>query len=458
MTETEEMVGGSFRDPSGVVFRREGAVYRRINPVYREHYEHLVSSGLYKVLVERQLLVAHQEACIAGDMTRGAYKTLRPELAPFISYPYEWCFGQLRDAALAALAIQGIALRHGMILKDASAYNMQFIGGKPRLIDTLSFEIYREGEPWIAYRQFCQHFLAPLLLMAYRDPSLIRLLALHLDGIPLPLASQLLPLAARWRPSVFSHIQLHARTQQRFSRRQQVRVQRRSISRLGMQGLVANLTSLVSSLRPHGNPSHWSGYYGDNSYTGPAFGHKQRAVSRFLAGLRPAMVWDLGANTGVFSLIAAAQGALTVAFDADHAAVDAHYRECVSQGQNRVLPLVVDLTNPSAAIGWNHQERDSLASRGPCDTALALALVHHLAISNNVPLDQIAAWLRRLCRSLIIEFVPKNDPQCQRLLASRRDIFPNYHREGFEQAFSRHFRVEEKAGLPDSSRVIYRMR
>jgi hypothetical protein len=344
-----------------------------------------------------------------------------------------------------------------MGLKDASAYNIQFLHGRPCLIDTLSFEMCRDGEPWVAYRQFCQHFLAPLLLMAYQDPRLVRLLALHVDGVPLDLAAQLLPLGARLRPSVFSHVQLHARTQQHFADRPE-EVRGRRISRAGLEGLLDNLESLVSSLRLRSRASHWADYYSANSYADQAFGHKQLVVSQFLQRLQPATVWDLGANTGIFSRLAAHQGAVTIAFDLDHAAVETHYRECLDREETRVLPLVLDLTNPSPGLGWNNRERDSLADRGPCDTALALAVVHHLAIANNLPLDEIARFLRSLCRSLIIEFVPKEDPQSRRLLASRRDIFPDYNRECFEQAFSRQFSLEERVEIADSSRVLYLMR
>jgi len=187
------IVASSFRDPSGFVFWQDGAIYRQINTIYKEDYDRLMTSGLHKALVEEGLIVSHEEVALQSAAPQVAYKVIRPDQVPFISYPYEWSFSQLKGAALATLRIQRKALDFGMSLKDCSAYNMQFMKGKPVFIDTLSFEKYQEGSPWVAYRQFCQHFLAPLALMSHRDSRLGQLLRIHLDGVPLDLASKLLP-------------------------------------------------------------------------------------------------------------------------------------------------------------------------------------------------------------------------------------------------------------------------
>jgi hypothetical protein len=185
MNEGSAADPSSFRDPSGYLFHRGAELYRQVNRRYQENYDLLTSSGLYDKLVAEGLLVPHEEVDLEPLDAATAYKTIKPLLVPFVSYPYEWCFSQLKDAALATLAIQKTAMSHGMSLKDASAYNIQFIDCRPVLIDTLSFERYVPGRPWIAYRQFCQHFLAPLALMSYRDPRVSQLLKAGLDGIPL---------------------------------------------------------------------------------------------------------------------------------------------------------------------------------------------------------------------------------------------------------------------------------
>jgi len=210
-------LSASFRDPSGFLFTRQGVLYRQVNQAYQPHYDKLLNSGLYDKLVKAGLLIPHEEVGVEPAEPSLAYKVLRPERVDFISYPYEWSFSQLQDAALATMAIQKLALDAGMVLKDSSAYNIQFYRGRPVLIDTLSFEAYREGEPWVAYRQFCQHFLAPLSLMAYTDVRLNQLLRIYIDGVPLDLAVRLLPGRTRFDLGLATHIHLHAVAQQRYA-------------------------------------------------------------------------------------------------------------------------------------------------------------------------------------------------------------------------------------------------
>ncbi len=458
MTPADGAVTGSFRDPSGFVFRRDGAVYRQVNEAGREHYEALTASGLYDALVRDGLLIAHDEVDPALAPQAGAWKVLKPSPVPFISYPYEWCFSQLKDAALATLAIQKRAFEHGASLRDASAFNIQFVAGRPLLIDTLSFERYREGEPWTAYGQFCRHFLAPLALMSTVDARLAKLLSVHLDGVPLDLASRLLPRRTRWRPSLLMHVHLHARSQRRHERDEKIETRGRRVSRLGFQGIVDSLESAVKRLGWEPTGTEWADYYGRTNYTDEALAAKERLVEAFLDRLGPKTVWDLGANTGRFSRLAAAHGAMTVAADADPAAVERAWLDVKARGETRVLPLVVDLTNPTPAIGWENAERASFVERGPADAAFALALVHHLVIGNNLPLGAVARFFARAAKALVVEFVPKSDSQVKRLLATREDIFPEYTREGFERAFDASFEIETSAGVPGTERTLYLMR
>jgi len=450
-------IAGSFRDPSGFLFHRDGVLYRQVNSGYRDHYDLLMGSGLYQKLTEQGLLIPHEEVDIRGLPPAGAYKIIRPDLISFISYPYGWCFSQLKAAALLTLEVERIALEHGMTLKDCSAYNVQFQQGRPIFIDTLSFKRYVEGQPWAAYRQFCQHFLAPLALMSHKDICLSQLLRIYIDGIPLDLASKLLPAATLFSPALLAHIHLHAKSQERYGGRK-VDVKGLKLSRLGLYGIVDQLTSAVRGLkwRPHGTA--WAGYYNDTNYTDAALKHKQELVEGYLDRLKPGTVWDLGANTGLFSRIAGRMGAETVAFDIDPTAVELNYLECVKEGDKNILPLVVDLVNPSPGLGWENSERLSLIQRGPADTVLALALVHHLAITSNVPLVSIASFFSSLCRSLIVEFVPKNDSQVERLLTNREDIFTDYTQQGFEAAFMRYFTIEDSQPIRDSQRILYLMR
>lgn len=446
----------SFRDRSGFLFTREGRLFRQVNRSCQPDYDLLLSSGLYQDLVDRGLLIPHSESSEAPADPDLAYRVLEPERIPFISYPYEWCFGQLKRAALLTLEIHKRALDRNLSLKDASAYNVQFRGPQPVLIDTLSFERFVEDRPWIAYRQFCQHFLAPLALMALVDLRLSQLLRVHIDGIPLDLASRLLPGRTRLNPSLSLHIHMHASAQRRYSSASAA-PSRGRMTRLGHIGMIENLESAVRALKWEPRGSAWQSYYQETNYTPAALEHKQSLTESFLSQARPRVAWDLGANTGLFSRIASRQGAYTLSIDSDPGAVELNDREAVKAAERLLLPLQIDLTNPSPALGWQNEERMSLRERGPADALLALALIHHLAIANNTPLAEIAAWFSRLTRWLVLEFVPKEDSQVQRLLSFRADIFDDYDEAGVEKAFAGAFRIVSRQPIRESVRILYLM-
>jgi len=453
-------VQGSFRDPSGFVFTRDGIVYRQVNLNYRSHYDQLISGGLYAELTDRRMLVPHEEDDAHQSNSGDAYKLLRPLPLPFVSYPYEWSFSQLKDAALLTLAIQKRALSRGMILKDASAYNIQFFEGKPILIDTLSFESYQEGKAWIAYKQFCQHFLAPLLLMSHKDIRLSQMLRVFVDGIPLDLASAMVSKATYRQLGILMHVHLHARAQHQYkdSSRPTGALARQRIGKKSLLQIADSLRNTIRGLRWRHGATAWSDYYDGDSYQEEAFRHKLELVAEYLDLIKPSCVWDLGANTGEFSRIASGAGAFTVSADNDPGVVEDNYLTAKRDREKNLLPLLVDLVNPSGAIGWANAERQSLAERSNADCLLALALIHHLAISNNVPLSMIADYFASLAEWLVIEFVPKRDQQTQKLLRSRRDVFEDYSLEGFEACFSRAYEIVKSYPLRQSDRVLYLMR
>ena len=449
-------LSASFRDPSGFLFSRGGVLYRQVNRAYEKEYARLIESGLYDKLVKAGLLIHHVEVDQAPAAGEAAFKIIQPERVPFISYPYEWSFGQLKSAALATLSIQKRALKLGMSLKDASAYNIQFVRGKATLIDTLSFEVYNEGEPWVAYRQFCQHFLAPLALMALKDVRLSQLLRVYIDGVPLDLASTLLPSKTRFNFGLLTHIHLHAGVQKKYSG-EEVKSRNGSMNKQAMTGLIDNLEATIQKLDWTPRGTEWGNYYDITNYSDAAFEHKKQLVGEWTQRIQPALAWDLGANNGVFSRVASSTCPYVVSFDIDPAAVEQNYRQTKTDKTENILPLVLDLTNPTPAIGWANRERDSFGARGPADMILALAVIHHLAISNNVPLPQLADFFAETGKWLVIEFVPKPDSQVQKLLASRKDIFPDYTREGFEAAFKEKFHVREAVEIRESERVLYLM-
>ena len=458
MKKTSKKVEGSFRDPSGFLFSQDGTLYRQINKAYQEDFDVLIKSGLAKKLIKEKLLIPHREVSLEKAQTKDAYKVIKPTLIPFVSYPYEWSFSQLKDAALLTLKIQKIALGHGMSLKDASAYNVQFLEGRPILIDTLSFERFQE-KPWIAYKQFCQHFLAPLALMAHTDIRLSQLLRVHIDGVPLDLASKLLPAKTKLNLQLLLNIHLHAKSQNYFADKpQSSSIEKQAkLSKARSIRVINGLENLIKSLEWKPKGTEWGDYYGSTNYSKKSFEHKKKIVERFLKKVKPKTAWDLGANTGEFSRIASDRKIQTTSFDIDPAAVEINYLQVKEQEEKYLLPLVLDLTNPSPAIGWENKEREPLVERGPADMILPLALIHHLAISNNLPLEMIAKFFKKICRFMIIEFVPKEDSQVQKLLATRKDIFPNYNQESFEKEFKKEFKIIEKEDIKGSKRTLYLM-
>lgn len=452
---------GSFRDPAGFIFVHNGELYRQVNLVGKQDYEFFMSSGLYAALSDAGLLVSHEELKAPPRLadSRLRYKIIKPTRVPFVSYPYEWTFSQLKDAALLTLGIQKIALVHGMILKDASAFNVQFVGNRAIFIDTLSFRIYKKGAPWDGYKQFCQHFIAPLTLAAYTSPAAISTLKVFLDGIPLNFAAQLLPAKSKMRWGQLAHLHLHAASQKRYDKANlNPKAKPRTISPTALQGLLSSLQKTISRLNLPKQRSEWGDYYDNTNYSSAAFTTKKKIVKQLLGKLpeTPKVVWDMGANDGTFSELAAKLGADTVSFDIDYQAVEKNYAKERDNGMSKlILPLVQDLSNPSPALGWAHQERSSLEERGPADVALALALVHHLAIGNNSPLIDIASFFRSICRHLIIEFIPKEDSKVEILLRGRNNIFTDYDIEHFEAAFGQHFKLISRVPVTGSRRVIY---
>ena len=301
MAEATEIIRdpASFRDPSGFIFERDGIKLRQVNAGYAADYDHFLASGLYDELVAAGLLLAHEELPSSESTTDEAYKVLLPAQLSWVSYPYEWSFSQLRDAALVTLEIQRRALAKGMTLKDASAYNVQLHRGRATFIDTLSFERHNDGQAWIAYRQFCQHFLGPLALMSRTDVRLNQLLRVYLDGVPLDLASRLLPWKSRFSLSLGLHIHAHARIQRRHEQAATPNSKSPLLSRRQFNALISGLDAAVRSLRWNPPPSEWSDYYAaNNNYGEQGMDAKQRLVRKLLEQVGPRTVWDLAPTIG----------------------------------------------------------------------------------------------------------------------------------------------------------------
>jgi hypothetical protein len=451
----------SFRDPAGFVYRERGDLRRQVNLTYRPHYDRLMASGLYDELVAERLLVPHEELATEGWDPALAYRVIRPERIGLVSYPYEWCFSQYRDAALLALEVQRRALARGMTLKDCNAYNLQFHRGRPIFIDTLSFEVQREGAPWAGYLQFCEHFLAPLALMALKDHRLSQLCRTNIDGIPLDLAARLLPARSWGHCGLAVHLRLHQRLR-RAHRPDLATVTaaraRLTVSRGAMLGLIDSLDTAVRRLQWRAPRDGWASYDENLPYSAEGFERKVGLVRELIDRAGARIIWDLGANTGHFSRIAAEAGASTVALDSDPACIERMYFDARSRGETRLLPLVIDLLNPSPASGWMNRERTSIFERGRPEMVMALALIHHLAFVGNQPMANLAEFFRGLAPWLLIEFVPETDPQVRLLAVQRAGVHHEYNREVFERCFGRRFSITASEPVTEQGRILYLLR
>lgn len=447
----------SYRDPDGFAFQEQGRWYRAVTARGLGVLEHLERSGLYSELTDQGCLISHEIE--SQRRVPGAVRVLCPEQVPFLSYASEWGFEQLKDAARLTLSIHARALSRGAWMADAATSNIQFFHGAPRLIDTLSVKPLRDGVPWLAYRQFCEQFLAPLALASSLGAPALALLRAFPEGVPLPLVSRLLPLKSWLRPALLLHLHAHALAIQRAAKfAAGARPAHRPVSLAALKGLAHSLTGCVEQLRARSAGAPWLGYYENDLLTPRYLEHKEKAVLSWLGTLASKRVWDAGANTGHFSRLTARAGASVIALEADAECVDRIYVDCCREARLDVLPLVIDLAQPTPPAGWNLRERRALTDRGHPDVVLALALTHHLALGRNLPLPMVAEFFGQLAPHLIIEFVPKTDPNARRLLACREDIFPHYDQSGFEAAFGARYTIESRQPLEGTERWLYLMK
>jgi hypothetical protein len=454
-------VKSSFRDPGNQVFIRDGGIYRLIRGPAVSDYKALMQSGLYEKLIAKGLIIPHEEVTHEFSAIHEVGTddiVIRPYIIPFISYPYEWSFSALKAAALVTLEIQKLAMDHGLTLKDASAFNIQFLNGKWVLIDTGSFHIQQEIHPWSAYRQFCQHFLAPLLLIAYCDERLLTLISHYTDGIPLDMATKFLPLRAKCRLPVFIHLICHSRFVLKDFKVGAVEQQKKTISKASAYGMLDQLSSLIHSLEFKISNSAWTDYENTHTYLKDEFKEKETFILNCADKINIHQIWDLGANTGHFSRLLSIHSKRKlsiVAFDYDFMTVEVGYRKSSLLTQNHPLHIWMDLLNPSPGLGWAGEEWESIKNRGPADLVLALALLHHLCLSGNISFTHIFDYLKNIGRYLIIEFIPKTDPQSQRLLKSRQDIYVDYNQVKFEKVMQQYFRILATKEVSKSGRILY---
>jgi len=459
---------GSFRDRDSRVLLADQRVFRVLSAQGLSDWKALAASELIGRHVSDGSLISASEisldrlpaAARAAALPEAAVAALEHPMLAAVSYPYEWTFGMLKDAALLQLSLIEEALGEGLILKDASPYNVQWRGAGPVFIDVGSFEQLQPGEPWAGYRQFCCLNLYPLMVQAHLGVPFSTFLRGSLEGIEPQSCSRLLRGRHRFRRGVMSHVHLHARLERSNERSagRQVRGELRRAD-FGVELIRANvrkLTRVVDGLRWKPGETAWTSYRATSTYTDQDTEAKERFVRR-AGDVAPAVTWDIGCNDGHYSRIAAEWSDVVLALDNDQATVEALYRALRDEGNTKILPLVFDAVDPSPALGWRNAERRTLSQRSKPELVLALAVVHHLSITANVPIEEIISWFHSLDASLVVEFVDRDDPMAERLLSAKRPgANRDYSRETFEKALHASFEVSETTALPSGTRVLYR--
>jgi hypothetical protein len=452
---------GSFRDRNGRVFYAQGKTFRSLSDTAYTHWKMLLGTEFFSRKMNAGKIIATRQAdsiAINSDSDDAWAAHLIHQTIPFISYPYEWSFSMLKDAALLHLELLLDALEENMILKDSSAYNIQWTGVNPVFIDIPSFEALPAGEPWVGYRQFCQLFLYPLLLQAYKDVDFHSFLRGNIEGIDPVQMNNLMSLRDTFRPGVLTNIRLQAKLQNQFGKTAKNVKKELKSAGFNKDLITANvkrIRKLVTTLRWGASESQWSAYTETHSYTDSDQGRKAAFIENIAATKNYTLVWDIGCNTGKFSRIAASHADYVVAMDADHLCIDHLYRALQDEDLKNILPLYMNLADPSPDLGWRGLERKSLTMRGTPDLILCLALIHHAVISANIPVQDFVDWLASLDSSIIIEFVSKDDVMVQTLLRNKEDQYDDYTPEHFEKVLARSFDVRRTEKLGSGTRQLY---
>ncbi|AXG72349.1 hypothetical protein KORDIASMS9_04620 [Kordia sp. SMS9] len=452
---TNAQHASSYRDPSGYVYVENDSIKRIIFPSYFPQYEALQTSEFFQKAFQHKLLIPHTET----EHTEN-HICIQPAQIPFITYPYEWSFQQYKEAALHTLKLQKYALQHNFSLKDATAYNIAFYKGNAIFIDTLSLDFYQENTPWRAYKQFITHFLGPLVVAKYHGAEFLKTMSNFIDGIPLKMIASLLPGKTKLNPFLYTNIHLLAKFENKHQEEDVKATKQASLSKKGLFNIIDSLYNYIKKLKLS-SQSEWGNYYQKTNYSDTAFQQKSSIINDWMQEIQAKTVIDVGGNDGTFVREIQTEIELALVGDIDNNAVDQNHYAVKKNKEQNMLPFTIDLLNPSAAIGFQNTERSSFIERVKAfqpDATLALALIHHISLTGNVPFQNSAAFFATFSKNLIIEFPKRADSYATRLLNAKaefKDQFGHYNVENFEKTYSEHFKLVAKKEIADSERVLY---
>ncbi len=439
----------SFRDPESVLEFDAQYYYRKMSVNYLPHYIFFNKSGLKDRLIKDGYILPFEEIFVEQPTIGFANQVLQTKKIPFVSYPYEWSFSQLKIAALQTLKINQIALDYGMILKDSSVYNIQFIGPKAFFIDISSFEVYESNSLWVGYQQFCRHFLAPLLLASYNDVQLIKLLLFNLDGLELSLTRKLLPIKSFFSSGVFLHIILNTIGVNKLSEK------KKQLKLHGLRSILVHLSDTIENLKLKNKNSKWADYYNKTNYSDSGLLQKANIIETFIKQLDIKTALDVGANDGRFSKMLSDHSVYTVSTDNDELVVDKNFNNALRDGNNYLLSLHLNFANPTPSIGWDNIERKSFYERSNFDLVIALAVVHHFFITYDLSFEMIAEKFSKIGKYLIIEFPIPQDEKVQIIARNKPIRFLNYNIDFFKSGFEKYFLELDNKFVESNSRIVF---
>jgi ribosomal protein L11 methylase PrmA len=443
---------GSFRDPAGRIYYKNNKVFRKLSALGVERYSKLDEANIIDKSIENGFLIETKKNQINNEVI------LEHEKIPYISYPYEWSFSQLKDAAIFHLDFHIFLLENNATLIDSSAYNIQFIGSQLKFIDVLSIQKYTEGDYWMGHKQFCENFLNPLILKSKKGIKFNNWFKGNLEGIETSELNNLLNFYDKFSYNIFIHVHLLNKLEEKFRTKKTLKPidqKKKKFSKRSFVAILSQLRKFIIGLQDNKNISTWDDYSKNNSYSIEDKNKKKDCVIQFCKKNNFKIIADLGCNNGEYSILSVKNGCKKViGFDFDINAIDEAYRNS-SKDNLDFLPLHFDASNPSPNIGWNQKERYGFLERANFDAIIALAFEHHLSIAKNIPLHDVVKWLVSLAPRGLIEFVPKNDETIKKMLEFKGDIFPDYNEENFEKYLSENCRIISKNIISKSKRTLY---
>ena len=462
-------ISGSFRDPNGFVFEYQGRIFRALDSSAAELLRDLDAQGLLARWTGEGVLVGSrfvEESNLVSELQSlhpGFETFIEHDRIPHITYPYEWTTSMLADAGRLTLRLQRELVKLGLSLKDATAYNIQFVRGRPLFIDLTSIEKPARLDLWFALGQFNRMFLYPLLLAKYAGWDLRSYFLASLDGRSTLQVGQGFPFYRRWSPSLFLDIGLPFTLERRVKAGKTVApkspakaisaepIGNHTVQDITLRRLDKKLSYLANSIAPK---TIWGDYTSICSYDDTAEASKKSLVHDFLLQSEATEVLDIGCNTGDYSRIAADCGAEVFATDFDLAAVEQMYQRLQKEPQS-ITPMVVDIANPSPGIGYMNTERPAFLDRVKPDCVMALAVIHHLLVGANLPMEAVRDLFASLTsRHLVLEFVPTDDIMFRKLIEFRVNLFDHVTLDFCVSVFSQTFTILHQEAIANSPRTL----